>query len=80
MSLLFMTATLLKQNKTKKQLEVDEFWTYVGNKKNKVWLIYAYHRATGEIVTFVWENVIQRKRISYEKSYLLWALLFYSTT
>ena len=35
-------------------LEVDEFWTYVGNKKNKMWLIYAYHRATGEIVSFVW--------------------------
>jgi IS1 family transposase len=35
-------------------LEVDEFWTYVGNKKNKVWLIYAYHRETGEIVCFVW--------------------------
>jgi len=35
-------------------LEVDEFWTYVGNKKNKVWLIYAYHRATGEIVSYVW--------------------------
>jgi transposase-like protein len=25
-------------------LEVDEFWTYVGKKNNKVWLIYAYHR------------------------------------
>jgi IS1 family transposase/transposase-like protein len=36
------------------QLEVDEFWTYVGNKKNKVWLIYAYHRESGEIVAFVW--------------------------
>ncbi len=36
------------------QLEVDEFWTYVGNKKNKVWLIYAYHRTTGEIVAYVW--------------------------
>lgn len=35
-------------------LEVDEFWTYVGNKHNKVWLIYAYHRETGEIVSFVW--------------------------
>ena len=34
-------------------LEVDEFWTYVGNKKNKVWLLYAYHRFTGEF----WENV-----------------------
>ena len=35
-------------------LEIDEFWTYVGEKKNKVWLIYAYYRATGEIVAFVW--------------------------
>jgi hypothetical protein len=30
-------------------LEIDEFWTYAGRKKNevvpaKVWLIYAYHR------------------------------------
>jgi hypothetical protein len=35
-------------------LEVDEFWTYVGKKSRKVWLIYAYHRETGEIVAFVW--------------------------
>lgn len=35
-------------------LEVDEFWTYVGNKANKQWLVYAYHRATGEIVAYVW--------------------------
>ena len=31
-------------------LEIDEFWTYVKEKKNKIWLIYAYHRETGEIV------------------------------
>jgi IS1 family transposase/transposase-like protein len=35
-------------------LEVDEFWTYVGKKKNKLWLIYAYHRSSGEIVAFIW--------------------------
>ena len=35
-------------------LEVDEFWAYVGDKSNKVWLIYAYDRASGEIVSFVW--------------------------
>ena len=35
-------------------LEIDEFWTYVGKKTNKVWLIYAYHRETGEIVAYVW--------------------------
>jgi hypothetical protein len=36
------------------RLEIDEFWTYVGKKQNTVWLIYAYHRDTGEIVAFVW--------------------------
>jgi hypothetical protein len=35
-------------------LEIDEFWTYVGKKKDKVRLIYAYHRESGEIVAFVW--------------------------
>jgi hypothetical protein len=35
-------------------LEVDEFWTYVGEKKNKIWLIHAYERESGEIVSFVW--------------------------
>jgi hypothetical protein len=28
-------------------LETDEFWTHVGKKKNKVWLIHAYHRESG---------------------------------
>ena len=35
-------------------LKVDEFWTFVGNKNNKPWLIYAYHRKTGKIVAYVW--------------------------
>ena len=35
-------------------LQVDEFHTFVGHKKNKVWLIYAYHQKTGQIVAFVW--------------------------
>ncbi|MDR0757089.1 MAG: hypothetical protein LBF85_04505 [Tannerella sp.] len=33
---------------------MDEFWTYAGEKKNKVWLICAYDRESGEIVSFVW--------------------------
>ena len=33
-------------------LEVDELWTFVGSKKNKVWLIYAYDRGGGEIVAY----------------------------
>ena len=36
------------------RLEVDEFWTFVGNKKNKVWLLYAYERKSGEMVAYVW--------------------------
>ena len=36
------------------RLEVDEFRTCVGNKNNRHWLIYAYHRATGETVAYVW--------------------------
>ena len=35
-------------------LEVDELWTYVGKKRNKKWLLYAYDTATGEIVAYVW--------------------------
>ena len=36
--------------------ETDEFWTYAGRKTNKVWLIYAYHRESGEIAAYVWGN------------------------
>jgi IS1 family transposase/transposase-like protein len=36
------------------KLEIDEFWTYVGSKNRKIWLIYAYHRETGEIVKWCW--------------------------
>jgi IS1 family transposase len=35
-------------------LELDEFYTYVVSKMNRFWLIYAYHRDSGEIVAFVW--------------------------
>ena len=42
-----------KQNHYDK-LEIDEFWTYVANKDRKIWLIYAYHRETGEIVMWCW--------------------------
>jgi len=36
------------------RLEVDEFWTFVGSKANRKWLIYAYDREGGEIVAYVW--------------------------
>ena len=35
-------------------LAIDEFHTFVGSKKNKMWLIYAYCRAYKEIVCYVW--------------------------
>ncbi|KAA6326252.1 hypothetical protein EZS27_024616 [termite gut metagenome] len=35
-------------------LEVDECWTYVGNKGKKYWLIYAYERQGGEIAAYLW--------------------------
>ncbi|KAA6336032.1 hypothetical protein EZS27_015786 [termite gut metagenome] len=38
------------------RLEVDEFWTYVGNKSKKYRLIYAYERQSGEIVAYVWDK------------------------
>ncbi|MCI5159869.1 MAG: IS1 family transposase, partial [Candidatus Electrothrix sp. AUS1_2] len=35
------------------ELEIDEFWTYAGKKKNKLWPVYAYRRSTGEIIAWV---------------------------
>ena len=35
-------------------LEVEESWTYAGDRKNKVRLIYACRRETGEIPAHVW--------------------------
>jgi IS1 family transposase len=59
-------------------LEIDEFWTYVGEKKKKMRLIYAYHRESGEIVAFVWgkqdiktaqklKSKMKRLGISYDR-------------
>ena len=41
---------------TQKHYDVLQFNEFhiVGHKKNKVWLIYAYHQKTGQIVAFVW--------------------------
>ena len=35
-------------------LEIDEFYTFIHSKNNKLWLQYAYERETGEMVAFVW--------------------------
>jgi IS1 family transposase len=36
------------------RLEIDEFWTYVGEKKHKVWFIYVWYRESGEVMGYVW--------------------------
>jgi len=35
-------------------VQIDEHWSYVGNKKKKVWLLYAICKATGEILAASW--------------------------
>jgi IS1 family transposase len=55
LSVLVKSSYVLKPKHTHyASLEVDEFWTYVQKKSNKVWLIYAYDRSNGEIVAYVW--------------------------
>jgi IS1 family transposase len=57
-------------------LEADEFWTYVGEKKNRVWLIYACDRESGETVSFVWGKrdlttamILRKKLLAFGVSY-----------
>jgi transposase-like protein len=45
--------TLKPKKEQYKSLEIDEFWTYVGSKSRKYWLIYAYDREGGEVVAYV---------------------------
>ena len=34
------------------RIQIDELWSYVGKKKRKVWLLYAYCAESGEILAF----------------------------
>ena len=55
LSVLVKSAHQIKPKKRYyRRIQVDEFRTYVGHKKNKVWLVYAYDPDTNEIVAFVW--------------------------
>ncbi|MDW7695613.1 IS1 family transposase [Flammeovirgaceae bacterium SG7u.111] len=36
------------------KVRIDEFWTYVGRKKNKRWLLYAYGPGSKQILTWQW--------------------------
>ena len=51
-------------------LEIDEFWTYVEKKSNKIWLIYAYDRESGEIVGFVWGKRDLKTAVELKKKLL----------
>jgi len=44
---------IVPKNSHYKNLEVDEFWSYVGNKENKLWLLYVYSSETGETICHV---------------------------
>lgn len=44
---------ILPKLKKYQSLQVDEVWTFVGKKKNKKWLIYAYSAETKEVVAWV---------------------------
>ena len=34
------------------KVQIDELWSYVGKKKNKVWMLYAYCSESGEVLAF----------------------------
>ena len=51
------------------EIEVDELWTYVGNKKRKLWLFYAYHRALrGGSYHGFGGNVLTKQYLNYVRS------------
>ena len=43
---------VVKPVKSKIAIEIDEMWSFVGNKSNKVWIWLAIDRASGQIVGF----------------------------
>jgi insertion element IS1 protein InsB len=43
---------IVKPLKSKLTIEIDEMWSFVGNKENKQWIWLAIDRATGQIVGF----------------------------
>ncbi|MDR3172292.1 MAG: hypothetical protein LBU17_11850 [Treponema sp.] len=51
-------------------LEIDEFWTYLGKKSNKMWRIYAYHRASGEIVAYLKNSTKIKRKAQTFRHYL----------
>ena len=44
---------LQPQKKHYGKVQIDELWTYVGDKSNKKWVIYAYAPETDEVLAYV---------------------------
>lgn len=53
-------------------IEIDEFWTFVGRKSKRVWLIYAFDRVSKKIISYVWgkrnSETVMRLKIQLCKS------------
>ncbi|MCP4107993.1 MAG: IS1 family transposase [Desulfobacteraceae bacterium] len=60
---------IVKPEKSRLSIEIDEMWSFVGRKKNKQWVWLAIDRATGQIIGF---HVGGRTRKDAKK---LWASL-----
>lgn len=43
---------IIKPEKSKLTIELDEMWSFVGNKENKQWIWLAIDRSTGQIIGF----------------------------
>ena len=48
-----ITTHVLPEKNHYGSLEIDELWIFADNKKNKVWLIYAYDRDGSGIVAYM---------------------------
>ena len=44
---------LIPRQRHYKSVQIDEFWSYVGKKRRKRWLIYAYAPETKEVLAYV---------------------------
>ncbi len=58
--------TVVPQKKEYRSVQIDEVWSFVGQKKNKYWLLYAYAPETKEVLAFVCGS---RSRTTVRKLY-----------
>jgi insertion element IS1 protein InsB len=53
--------TIEPQRKHYSKVQIDELYSFVGSKKKKVWIIYAYDAFTGEILGLRLEKEVKSK-------------------